>query len=76
MKNVKDSNVATTNQLLSIAEVCRLLSVSKSSAYRLARSRAIASYRVGKVVRVKQEDLNAYLQRNLRRPVSELVNEL
>jgi len=49
------------NELLTIPEVAKRLKVSDYRAYELARQGAFKSVRLGKSVRVKPEDLAAYL---------------
>ena len=49
------------NELLTIPEVAKRLKVSDYRAYQLARQGVFKSVRFGKSVRVKPEDLSAYL---------------
>ena len=48
-------------RLLSIAEVARYLGVSEKTIRRLLRDGLLRSYRVGRQLRISQEDLTAYL---------------
>jgi excisionase family DNA binding protein len=51
-------------QLLTAREVAKLLHVSKAQAYRLIQQGRLKSIRFGRTVRVKPEDLEAFIQRN------------
>ncbi len=48
-----------------IPEVATLLSLSRSSAYRLVRSKDLKAIRIGGSVRVLHRDLEAYLQQRI-----------
>lgn len=58
-------------QLLSIADVCRLLGMGKSWTYRRVRSGEIPSVKLGRSVKVKREDLEAYLESHRFHPMDE-----
>ena len=49
--------------LLSPDAVARVLGVSRKTVYRLAKQGAIASLRVGGLLRFSESDLHAYLRR-------------
>jgi len=51
-------------QLLTAREVASLLHVSKAQAYRLIQQGELKSIRFGRTVRVRPEDLEAFIQRN------------
>jgi excisionase family DNA binding protein len=55
-------------QLLTAREVAELLHVSKAQAYRLIQLGKLKSVRFGRIVRVKPEDLEAFIQRNTYSP--------
>ena len=59
MKNQKEEY-----QLLTAREVAALLHVSKAQAYRLIQQGKLKSIRFGRTVRVKPEDLEAFIQRS------------
>jgi excisionase family DNA binding protein len=48
--------------LLSIADVCRELGISKSWVYYRIRSGQIPSIRLGGVIKIKRADLNEYIE--------------
>jgi excisionase family DNA binding protein len=50
------------SQLLSIKEVCEELGMGKSWVYQRLRSQEIPSIRLGGAVKVKREDLNAFIE--------------
>jgi|SRR5215212_9996256 len=49
-------------QLLSMDEVCRTLGMGKSWTYRRIKSGEIPSVKLGRSIKVRQEDLEEYLQ--------------
>ena len=49
-------------QLLSMDEVCRALGMGKSWTYRRIKSGEIPSVKLGRSIKVRQEDLKEYLQ--------------
>ena len=50
--------------LLTIADVARLLGISRGSVYGLVRSGELCPIRVGERARFEQADIRAYLERN------------
>jgi excisionase family DNA binding protein len=50
------------SELLSIKEVCEELGMGKSWVYQRLRSQEIPSIRLGGAVKVKREDLNAFIE--------------
>ena len=50
--------------LLTIADVARLLGISRGSVYGLMRSGELCPIRVGERARFEQTDVRAYLERN------------
>jgi len=56
-------NKVTLNGLLNAAEVARVLNISKALAYRLMQSGNIPTVRFNRTVRVREPDLNEYIQR-------------
>ena len=53
------------NKLLNATEVAQILNVSKSFAYQLIRKGQIATVRLGRSVRVRPEDLVAFIEVNM-----------
>jgi excisionase family DNA binding protein len=52
----------TAPRLLTVAEVADLFRVSSMTVYRLIRHGELAAVRVGRSYRVREQDLQAYLQ--------------
>lgn len=52
-----------SNQLLTVNEVAKILRVSNMTVYRLVKSRQIPAIRVGKNYRIKENDVDRYLNR-------------
>jgi excisionase family DNA binding protein len=60
-------------KLLRADEVSEILSVSLAFAYRLIQNGEIPSVRMGSAVRVRPEDLTAYIEANLRNKFPEFM---
>ena len=56
----------TTGRLLRIAEVADQLAISSSMAWKLVATGELRSLRIGRSVRVRPADLEAYLERVVR----------
>lgn len=54
-----------TARLLRAREVAKILNVSQALAYRLMQMGEIPCVRIGTAVRVRPEDLDAYIEANL-----------
>lgn len=57
-------DVAPTNaraRFLTVAEVAQLMRVSTMTVYRLIKAGDLASVRVGKSYRIREEDVDAYI---------------
>ncbi len=50
--------------ILTLAELAAMLRVSRATAYRLIETRAIAFHKIGRALRFRRRDVEAYLQRN------------
>jgi excisionase family DNA binding protein len=50
-------------------EIAQILKISKALAYRLIKEGHISSVRFGRTVRVRLEDLEIFIQRNLTNPM-------
>jgi excisionase family DNA binding protein len=59
------------HQLLSLQEVCQELGMSKGWVYQRVRSGEIPSVQLGHSIKVRREDLEAYLQAQRRKPINE-----
>ena len=55
LKNYKD--------ILSVEDLCEILSIGKNTAYRLLKSGEIKSVRIGKVYKIPKEYLINYLKK-------------
>lgn len=53
-------------QLLRIEDISKQIRISKSMVWKLINGGEIHSYRIGRAVRVKQQDVDAYLAGALR----------
>ena len=61
-----DQDVTTEVCLLKGNDVARILNISRAFAYQLMRQGEIPTVRIGNAVRVRKEDLLAYIDRNRR----------
>ena len=53
------------DRLLTISEASRKLNISKSTLYKYIRNRDIRAYKLGNCIRVKESDLNEWLNSNI-----------
>ena len=58
-------------ELLSMAQVCEALGMGKSWTYRRVKSGEIPSVKLGRSIKVRQEDLEEYLQSRRYQPAAE-----
>ncbi len=56
-KNYKD--------ILSVEELCEILSIGKNTAYRLLQSGEIKAKRIGRVYKIPKESVRKYLKTNM-----------
>lgn len=54
-------------RLLTAPDVARILNISKAAAYQLIQQRKIPSIRIGRSVRVREEDLTNFVSRQILR---------
>ena len=57
------------NKLLKGTEVAQILGISRALAYRLMAQGQINSVRFGRTVRVRLEDLDLFIRRNMTNPM-------
>jgi excisionase family DNA binding protein len=55
--------VGVSNKLLTVNEVAKILRVSNMTVYRLVKNKQIPAIRVGKNYRIKEIDVDQYLNR-------------
>ena len=65
----RTSSSVKPNSLLKVDDVAAILNISRSAAYNLLQTRQLISVRMGKSVRVRPVDLEAFIQANLTRPI-------
>ena len=58
--------MTSQERMYKVEDVQRRLGVGRATAYKLISSGEIPSYRVGRVLRVKPEDVERFLARNRR----------
>jgi len=61
------------NNLLNATDVAQRLAISKPFAYRLIQTGAIPSVRIGRCVRVREQDLDAYIGKQVRQDNSKPI---
>ena len=57
LKNYKD--------ILSVEELCEILSIGRNTAYRLLKSGEIKAIRIGKVYKIPKDSVRRYLRTNM-----------
>jgi len=57
-------------EFLTIDDVCGFLSVKKSFIYSLVESGVIPHYRIGKLIRFKQSDINTWMENHRREGIN------
>jgi excisionase family DNA binding protein len=68
---MKESSKSQGVELLSMAEVCRVLGMGKSWTYRRIKSGEIPSVKLGRSIKVRREDLEGYLESSRYNPTDE-----
>lgn len=63
---MSNQDITTEICLLKGNEVARILNISRAFAYQLMRQGEIPTIRIGNAVRVRREDLLAYIDQNRR----------
>ena len=59
-----NSDKPTQSRMLKATEVAKILNVSRSHAYKLMKTNQIPSIRIGSARRVREIDLQNYIQQN------------
>ncbi len=60
----KDMNAAAEEEFLTVEQIQDLLQVGRTFAYSLIRSGELPSYRVGRLLRVRRQDVERWLEQN------------
>ena len=63
MKIERDGRRSVPEDLLTVAELQRLLSLGRTKTYELIASREIPSYKIGHAVSVRRQDVEEFLDR-------------
>ena len=63
-KDIQNSSEKLPSRLLTGKDVAHLLKISSSQAYKLMRRGELPAVHIGKSIRVKPEDLDAFITRN------------
>ena len=58
----KPADLPRPDEFLTAGDMAGILKVSKGLAYRMIQTKEIASFSIGKTVRVRREDLDAFIQ--------------
>jgi excisionase family DNA binding protein len=62
--NEKAFQINTNECLLNVRDIVRILNISRSLAYRLVQSGEIPSVRIKSSVRIRKQDLDAFIQKS------------
>jgi excisionase family DNA binding protein len=60
--------VRTEKEWLTIAELQDWLGLGRSKAYELTATREIPSYRIGRILRVRRQDVEQWLEQHCHQP--------
>src|SRR5215210_7619306 len=71
LESLAKQNGAVGHELLSLKEVCQELGMSKGWVYQRIRSGEIPHVKLGHNIKVRREDLEAYLQAQRRESIDE-----
>jgi excisionase family DNA binding protein len=63
-KDIQNNSEKLPSRLLTGKDVAHLLKISSSQAYKIMRRGELPSVHIGKSIRVKPEDLDAFITRN------------
>jgi excisionase family DNA binding protein len=63
-KDIQNNSESLPRTLLTGKDVAHLLKISSSQAYKIMRRGELPSVHIGKSIRVKPEDLDAFITRN------------
>lgn len=55
---------------LTVSDVMKILRISRTTAYGYIKSRRLKSFKVGRLVRIKAEDLERFIESAPRRPIA------
>jgi excisionase family DNA binding protein len=58
----REAKRPSTGPLLTVSEVAKVLRVSNMTVYRLIKAGEIPALRVGKIYRIREHDLESYLE--------------
>ncbi len=64
--------IKTNGGLLSVEETAQYLGIKKSTVYQMSMRRAIPVVKVGRLVRFRKADLDAFIESNVKSAVSEV----
>jgi len=63
--SLTDPHVQTADEFLTAAELAKILKISRALAYQLMKTKIIPSFSVGKTVRVRRKDLDAFVHEHM-----------
>lgn len=66
---IKNEPQETTKKLLTVPQVAEMIGTPKAYIYDLVRKREIPSVKIGKYIRIKEDDLKIFLENNNQNPL-------
>lgn len=66
---IKNEPQETTKKLLTVPQVAEMIGTPKAYVYDLVRKREISSVKIGKYIRIKEDDLKIFLENNNQNPL-------
>lgn len=61
-KGITLMNTETYEDLITIEELCEILSIGKNTAYRLLNTKEISAFRIGRIWKVPRASVSSYIK--------------
>ena len=53
----------TYNDMISLDDLCEMLTIGKNTAYQLLRTKQIKAFKIGRIWKIPRESVSEYIQR-------------
>ena len=61
-KGITLMNTETYEDLITIEELCEILSIGKNTAYRLLNTKEISAFRIGRIWKIQRASVSSYIK--------------
>lgn len=61
-KGITLMNTETYEDLITIEELCEILSIGKNTAYRLLNTKEISAFRIGRIWKIPRASVSSYIK--------------